>query len=340
MTLRVLDLFSGIGGISLGLQWAGGFETVGFCEIEPFPRRVLAKHWPGVWIHDDIRTLTAGLVDEYCGHVDIVTGGFPCQPFSCAGKQKGEKDDRFLWPELARIIGEVGPCWLLLENVPNLRTIAADRVLSELEELGYTCWPLVVGADDVGAPHKRKRVWIVGHAEGIDSRTRLCRVDAAWRRGNQPTDTSGYSELADTSGTRLEGQRNGTVGTCAQHAVSASGGGEVGELADAECSGWRQECQQSRCACSSSPESEQRRDGTQDLHAYRVGYQWLARPGEQQHDWEAPRLVESALGSPAYGVSRGVARLRRDQLKALGNSVVPQVVCAIGRAIMAVEESR
>ena len=168
--MRVLDLFSGIGGFSLGLESTGGFETVGFCEIEPFPREVLARHWPGVSIHDDIQTLTAESVSwlraEADRGIDLVCGGFPCTDISVAGKGAGIEGPRSgLWGEFARLVVELRPDWVLAENVGALRTRGIDRVCSDLEAEGYAVWPLVVGAWAVGAPHRRERVWIVAHRD-------------------------------------------------------------------------------------------------------------------------------------------------------------------------------
>ena len=122
MKLRILDLFSGIGGFSLGLERTGGFETVAFCEIEPFPRRVLAKHWPGVPCYDDVRTLTAERLAADGIAIDVITGGFPCQDVSCSGKQAGmgEGTRSGLWSEIVRLVSEIRPRFVLVENVANL----------------------------------------------------------------------------------------------------------------------------------------------------------------------------------------------------------------------------
>ena len=154
VTLNHLDLFSGIGGFSLASRNVG-FTTIQFCEIEPFPQAVLRKNFPGVPIHADITTFDG---QPFRGRVDILSAGFPCQPFSVAGKQAGAADSRFLWPELIRVITECRPRWCILENVPGLRTIAADRVLQELEEAGYTAGAFVVGADEIGRASCRERV--------------------------------------------------------------------------------------------------------------------------------------------------------------------------------------
>ncbi len=162
MKMRVLDLFSGIGGFSLGLESTGLFETVAFCEKEEFPKRVLKKHWPHLPIHEDVHHVSGY---AYRG-IDLIAGGFPCQPVSVAGARKGKEDERWLWPQFHRVIEEARPRWCLTENVPGLRTLHADDVLGDLEESGYTCWPLVVGAVHAGAPHRRQRVWIVAHRQG------------------------------------------------------------------------------------------------------------------------------------------------------------------------------
>lgn len=164
--MRILDLFSGIGGFSLGLERAG-FETVAFCEIEPYARRILRKHWPTVPIFEDVRTLTARrLIKEGLGPIDLICGGFPCQDISLLGPRTGITGERSgLWSEFARLIREIKPRWLIAENLPALRTNGADEVLTYLARAGYSAWPLVVGAGDVGAPHIRKRVWIIAHAD-------------------------------------------------------------------------------------------------------------------------------------------------------------------------------
>lgn len=157
--MRVLDLFSGIGGMSLGLERAG-MRTVAFCEIEPYCRRVLAKHWPNVPCYGDIRELDGGTVE-----CDVVSGGFPCQPFSVAGEQRGTEDDRHLWPEMLRVIAQARPAWVIGENVPGIIRMELDNVLSDLEGIGYTTRTFVIPACAVDAPHRRDRVWVVAHAD-------------------------------------------------------------------------------------------------------------------------------------------------------------------------------
>ena len=155
------DLFSGIGGFALGLE-AAGMNTVAFCEQDTYCQKVLKKHWPKIPIHSDITELNGY---EYRGTVDLVCGGFPCQPFSVAGKQLGTEDDRALWPEMLRVICEVAPRWVIGENVSGIIPMELDKVLFDLEGEGYTCWTFVLPACAVDAHHRRDRVWVVAHTD-------------------------------------------------------------------------------------------------------------------------------------------------------------------------------
>ncbi len=162
--LNVLDLFSGIGGFSLGLERTGGFKTVAFCEIEEFPRKVLAKHWPEVPIYDDVRTLTAERLAADGIAVDVICGGFPCQDISIAGAGAGLDGARSgLWSEIARIAGELRPSFVIVENVPALLGRGLDRVLGDLAALGFDAEWEVLGVDAVGATQHRERVWVLAY---------------------------------------------------------------------------------------------------------------------------------------------------------------------------------
>ncbi|PEP21497.1 DNA cytosine methyltransferase [Bacillus wiedmannii] len=177
--MKMLDLFSGIGGISLAADWAG-IETAAFCEIEPFNQKVLNKHWPTVPIFSDIRTLTKQSLVERgvdVGTIDVVAGGFPCQPYSVAGKQKGKEDDRDLWPEMFRIIEEIRPTWVVGENVANFANMELDRTLFNLESIGYKGKSFIIPACAVGARHKRNRIFIVAHSESESGAASIERED-------------------------------------------------------------------------------------------------------------------------------------------------------------------
>jgi len=169
-TPLVLDLFSGIGGLSLGLHWAG-MRTAAFCESDPIASRVLRRHWPGVPVYDDVRTLSAArLRADGVPRPWLVCGGFPCQDSSLAGRGAGMAGTRTgLWSHMARLVAELRPRWVVAENVPGLRGRGADRVLHDLESAGYACWPLVVGAVHAGAPHRRARVWLVAQGAAADA---------------------------------------------------------------------------------------------------------------------------------------------------------------------------
>jgi DNA (cytosine-5)-methyltransferase 1 len=191
--LNVLDLFSGIGGFSLGLERAG-MRTVAFCEIEPRCREWLANRWPGVPIFPDVRELHASDI----GPVDVICGGFPCQDISTArhaaapglaGARSG------LWVEMLRLVRECRPAWVLVENVARLRTLGADTVLGDLEEAGYQARPAVVRASDLGADHGRARAWIVANARGIDLRQQPGRCGESGRTG--AAEPAGHDAVAD-----------------------------------------------------------------------------------------------------------------------------------------------
>ena len=167
MSLAVLDLFSGIGGFSLGLQRAG-MHTTAFCEPDPFARAVLQRHWPGVPRYPDVRRLGATILTrDGIAMPDVICGGFPCQDISPAGTGAGLEGVRSgLWFDMLRLVQECRPGWVVVENSPALRVRGADTVLGGLEAAGYACWPLVVGAAHAGAPHRRQRVFILAHAAG------------------------------------------------------------------------------------------------------------------------------------------------------------------------------
>jgi len=212
MELTHIDLFSGIGGFALAAKWAG-IKTIQFVEIDPFCQKVLMKNFPGVPIHNDIKTYKYDRPTPF-----ILTGGFPCQPFSVAGKRRGKEDDRYLWPKMLRVISEAKPTWVIGENVAGFISMGLDDCVSDLEREGYEVQPLIIPACAVGAPHRRVRVWIVANCgrereECLPANTTQRKDDkreseimgieaARWEGGNSPVGT-GNQSIADTKIAKL-----------------------------------------------------------------------------------------------------------------------------------------
>ena len=207
MKLRHLDLFSGIGGFSLGLESTGGFETVAFCDIEKYCLQVLEKRFPGVPRYTDIKELNYDKIkSDGLFPIDIITGGYPCQPFSVAGRKKGEEDPRHLWPEMFRLIKELRPSWVIGENVSGHIKLGLDTVLENLESEDYSARTFSISASSVGAKHKRERVWIVANTRRIlrgeqseQDQRGVGRGPSKTKKWSHNTDqTSGSSERAKT----------------------------------------------------------------------------------------------------------------------------------------------
>lgn len=177
------SLFSGIGGFDLAAEWAGWTNAFN-CEIDPFCRRVLKYHFPNAIQYDDIKTTDFTV---WRGRIDVLTAGFPCQPFSVAGKRKGTDDDRYLWPEVSRAVREIRPRWVVGENVRGFVNwsdgMVLDTVFADLEAIGYEVQPFVLPACAVGAPHRRDRVWIVAHRSDTGPESLRERQEQADKRG-------------------------------------------------------------------------------------------------------------------------------------------------------------
>jgi DNA (cytosine-5)-methyltransferase 1 len=317
--LRVLDLFSGIGGFSLGLERTGGFETVAFCEIEEFPRCVLAKHWPNVPCYDDVRTLTAERLAADGIAVDVICGGFPCQDISTAGSGAGLAGERSgLWSEIARLAGELRPRFIIVENVAALLSRGLGTVLGDLAALGYDAEWHCIPASAVGALHRRDRVWIVANAS--------CGGQRANDRSGQNTGSPRPDQAEGHQRQRLR-------------AVSGRG---CSPLADADCE-WQLQSQGRQ-----QNERGWPGDGGADLanseRSGLAGGPWSGLQGPWRSALFAAGLNEGLGGEwlpePDMGrVAHGIPD-RTHRLKGLGNAVVPQIPELIGRAILSSLEAQ
>ena len=228
--LTHLSLFSGIGGLDLAAEWAG-IETVGQCEWAEYPTKVLEKHWPDVPRWKDIKTLTGESFYERTGRrtVDIISGGFPCQPFSVAGKRRGKEDNRYLWPEMVRIIKELRPTWIVGENVAGIVRMALPDILSELEACGYRTRTFLIPACAVGARHRRYRVAIVGYSEhnGLSSAAVAGGVETTGGGEQERKETAGESP-----GTGESGNGKAVGGTEDMENSNCFGRGEQGNVCE------------------------------------------------------------------------------------------------------------
>jgi DNA (cytosine-5)-methyltransferase 1 len=232
-----LDLFSGIGGFSLAFE-AEGFQTIGFSEIDPYASAVLKKHWPEVRNYGDVRNVPR----VRCA---VLTGGFPCQPFSLAGKRRGKADDRFLWPAMLDVIKRCRPAFVLGENVPGIIGMELDRVLFDMEANSYTCQTLSVPACAVDAKHRRNRVWIVAHTSGRGERQLSIRARG---QDEADSDVDGRSEaLADTDGAGLQVAARGQLKSIPSAAEPSPRGAANGGIAEAWAS-WPTEPELGRVA--------------------------------------------------------------------------------------------
>lgn len=293
--MNVLDLFSGIGGFSLGLERAG-MKTVAFCEIEKFPRQVLSKHWPSVPIYDDIKELTNAILrKDKIPPIDVMCGGFPCQDISLSGKRAGLQGKRSgLWYEFARLIGEVGPRWVIIENVRALLSLGLVIILQDLCSLGYDVEWHCIPASALGAPHQRDRVWIVAH-------TGDGRIQEPRNRGK----TRGTFVFA--GGIQQNGEQNNEQTT--KNDLGYSNNTGCGEQRRAVTD----EKEHRTSQCPSRREAEPK-----------LGRGFNGIPSWLDGSWET--------GIPR---TTNIIQHRVRRIKGLGNAVVPQIPELIGRAIIA-----
>ena len=322
--LTHLSLFSGIGGLDLAAEMAG-FRTVGQCEWADYPTKVLEKHWPDVPRWRDIRTLTGESFYEKTGMrtVDVISGGFPCQPFSVAGKRRGKEDDRYLWPEMLRVISELRPAWVVGENVAGIVNMALDQVYTDLENEGYTVQAFIIPACAVDAPHRRDRVCIVGWKRSACNLFYSNSESAEYKnigksekgKQEQPRACGLYTDVSDSESIRLQREW--------------SGGDQIG--------GTRPEKAQPERRCDVLSDTDHgsrfvRRDGEFPA-VEETATSWA------DHRGRAPEYVtgewwpaEPNVGRVANGVPSRV-----DRLKCLGNAVVPQQFYPIFQAIADIE---
>lgn len=287
--MRHGSLFSGIGGFDLAAEWMG-WTNVFNCEWEEFPRRVLKHHFPNATQHQDIREFDA---TAYAGRIDIISGGFPCQPYSTAGKRKGKDDDRHLWPEMLRVIRECQPTYVVGENVRGIVSwnggMVFEEVCADLEAEGYAVQPFVLPAAGVGAPHRRDRVWFVAYADdarGSDGHRQIQAKDGEVRQWDECAQfgNTGSRNAANTKRVRLE--------------YSA----------------------QPRSIAESKTKTRQRTAGNPATESW-SGFPTVA----------AVCGGDDGLSKELDGIT--FSKWRRESIKAYGNAIVPQVALQIFKAI-------
>ena len=308
-----IDLCSGIGGFALGFEWAGLSNPVLFCEIDPWCRKVLQKHWPDVPVHNDVKELASDSA-RLVPHCDILTAGYPCQPFSVAGQQRGAEDDRHIWPEIFTIVQAKRPAFCVFENVSGHISLGLDQVLSDLEDkAGYAVQTFCVGAVSVNAPHRRQRIWIIANADNS-------RQSASSRRG----ENCGNKSRHNTGRLR---QNVGDTSDDGWHRGSTQAGRE----------GAQDFTKQPQFSVRSEPSRPSEDVADTDSERGRLRHtEWQdaedagQSPRGQEHGgWD----FEPPVGRVAHGIPGRV-----DRLKGLGNAIVPQIAMHIGLTIKAVRD--
>ena len=374
--LTHLSLFSGIGGLDLAAEWAG-IRTVGQCEWADYPTKVLEKHWPDVPRWKDIRTLTGESFYERTGRrtVDIISGGFPCQPFSVAGKQRGKEDDRYLWPEMVRVIKELRPTWVVGENVAGIIKLALPDILYELEACGYRTRTFLIPACAIGARHRRYRVAIVGYSEhdgsspaeiarGIKEAGRgkqkrketSCEFTGAGKSGNGKSLDDSHTEWKLQPPGCKQDIRNG-IGLSSEDVANTNSAGlqaQGAEQQTARTSRTSENAQYANCA----RRKEQYASAKSDKERF-IGWRCDERANRTSDGTAESIMDRMAHGFPNWmdgdldfiinhywddepGIPRVTTGInhRVDRLKCLGNAVVPQQFYPIFRAIIEIERSK
>ena len=330
--LKLLDLFSGIGGFSLAFEQTGFVETIAFCEKEPFCQKVLNKHWHNAKIYDDIRKLNGKEIQT-----DIVTGGFPCQPFSVAGKRRGTDDDRYLWDETLRVVAEPKPRWFVGENVFGLINIDNGKVLQQiqkdLEREGFKVQCFVLPANGVGAWHERKRIWIIGHNLSNSMHNGLYRKKISstkpssdWQK--EWLSFGAYSHVPNTNGGECTWCGSTTrVCKCKQHRL----------VRHKKEDGEKVRCETERCCeqIVSNTDGKRLQGCCVQSELETIERQISSkRSSKEQHSWWE---IEQQLCGVPHGVSTELDPFRKQRVMALGNSIVPQVAFEIAKSIIVTE---
>jgi len=318
--LRHVDLCSGIGGFSLGFEWAQLSTPILFCDTEPWCRKILAKNFPNVPIATDVKEL-ANDPERLVPDCDILTAGYPCQPFSVAGKQKGTEDDRHIWPFIFRIVAQKRPTWCVFENVHGHIAMGLDQVLADLESEGYSTRTFVVPACGVNAPHKRDRLWIVAHSELAYSVSIRRGRRNSTRRETGERDVQSEEQGRSSMGRETEGRGQPRGENVADTTILGSqehGHGKPDEFVHVS----------ENVADTSGEGSQGRLSGRSNSERQSfVGQSGCSSStyGQSGEDWWA---VEPNVRRVAHGIPKRV-----DRIKGLGNAIVPQIAMNIGLAI-------
>lgn len=333
--LTHLSLFSGIGGLDLAAEWSG-FRTVGQCEWADYPTKVLEKHWPDVPRWRDIRTLTKESFYDRTGKrtVDIVSGGFPCQPFSVAGKHRGSEDDRYLWPEMLRVISELRPTWVVGENVAGIVNMALDQVYADLENEGYTVQAFIIPACAVDAPHRRDRCAIVAHCNNRQHITE----DEAIQAGRASVDYG--DNVSDANAVRCDLWGSSEQGVHRDAPCDETDPGSE-DVANAESDGLqgKRHCREQIGGA--------RQEETQPEGCCDVRFHGKQRPAQPRLGGMAARIsdwLDRGMSIPGYWMPEpDIPRIttkkehRKDRLQCLGNAVVPQQFYPVLQSIADIE---
>jgi DNA (cytosine-5)-methyltransferase 1 len=335
MKLKLLDLFSGIGGFSLGFESTGFFETIGFVEKDKFCQKVLKKHWSNINIEEDIRNVKG---ERYAA--DIITGGFPCQPFSVAGKRKGTADDRYLWDEMLRVIREVKPRWVIGENVEGIININNGMVLrqvqTDLENEGFKSQCIIIPASGIGAWHQRKRVWIIANSSCIRGSHNAKNYTQHDRKKETNENVKSFSKSTlsnDVSNSNsgfsireneeIQTRRN-TINSSSENVSNSDSwlrGGRRAEFKSGDDREW---------GFYSTQEEQTRKH----IRCETVGCNAILGKETTRETWWQ---TQSRICGVPNGVSYELDKGRINRIKALGNSIVPQIARQIALAIKEVE---